>query len=88
MGAISFSKSSDLILDLEGSESLMVEHLANLSAVESEVRVHEVDERNSAHEDQQPGVVSLSLGVKRIITKFVTVRQVVHVVLLLEGVAV
>lgn len=66
----------------------MVEHLADLSAVESEVRVKEVGESYSSHSNEHPGIVSLASRVKRIVTEFVTIRQVVHVVFFLEGMSV
>lgn len=66
----------------------MVKDLADLSAVELEVRVREVAEGDSTHEEQQPGVVSLALGLEGIVTELVTVGLVVDVVLLLPGVPV
>ena len=49
--------------------------------------VAEVDESNASNEQNQPWVVSLTGGLERIVTDFVTVRQVMNVVLFLPGVA-
>ena len=77
---------TDLVFDLQGSESLMVEHLADVSSVEVEVRVREMHEGDSSDEDEHPGVL-VALRVKRVVTELVTVRQVVDVVLFLPSVA-
>jgi hypothetical protein len=79
--------SLDLIFELEGSKALMVEHFGDLSPVESEVAVGEVNERVDGAEKHQVGVVSLTLGLERIVTQLIAVRLIVHVVLFLEGVA-
>lgn len=64
----------------------MVEDLADVPAVEQEVSVRKVHERDDPDEDQQPGVVSLTRGLKRIVTDLVTVREIVDVVFFLPGV--
>ena len=66
----------------------MVKHLADLAAIELEVRVGKVAETNHTAEDQQVWVISLTLGLKRIVVNLVTIRQVVDVVLLMPLVAV
>ena len=65
----------------------MVEDLTDVSSVEIEVSMAEVDESDPSNEKDEPGVVSLSGGLERIVTDLVTVGQVVDVVLLLPGVA-
>jgi hypothetical protein len=59
----------------------MVEDFADLASIKLEVRVNEVTETNQSHENDQVGVVSLTLGLERIVTNLVAVRQVVNVVL-------
>ena len=78
---------ADLVLDLQGSQSLMVQHFASVSPVEVEVSVREVHKRDDGDEDEEPGVIAISGGVKRIVTNLITVWQVVDVVLFLPGVS-
>ena len=66
----------------------MVQHLADLAAVELEVRVGKVAETDHAAEDQQVGVVSLTLGLKGIVMNLITIGQVMDVVLLVPLMAV
>lgn len=77
----------DLILKLQCSQTLVIHNLANVAPVEVEVRVTEVHEGDASDEEDKPRVVTLARGLERIVTELVTVRQVVHVVLLLERVA-
>ena len=64
----------------------MVENLAEVAPVEVKVGVAEVHEGEAANEEQQPGVVSLARGLKRVVADLVSVRQVVNVVFFLPGV--
>ena len=64
----------------------MVEYLANVPPMEVEMGVAEVDEGDDRNEDQQIGVFTLTFGHERIFTGLVTVRHVVDIVLLFEGV--
>ena len=85
--SVGLAASADLVLELEGGQALVVEDLADVAAVEVEVSVAEVHEGDASSEKKQPRVVSLALRLERIVTELVTVGQVVHVVLLFEGVA-
>jgi hypothetical protein len=62
----------------------MVQDLASLALVEFEVGVSEMYETDSSNEEQKEWVVTLTLRFERVITKLVTVRLVVDVVLLFE----
>ena len=64
----------------------MVEDLTDVASVEVEVRVAEVHKGDASDEKEEPGVISLALRLKGIVTELVTVGQVVHVGLLFEGV--
>ena len=75
------------IFNLESSKSLMIEHLACLASVEFEVGMTEVNNADTCNEQQQPRVVTLALGLERIIAEFVPVWFVMNVVLLFEGMA-
>ena len=79
------SNLADLILDLEGSESLVVEYLANLSAIESEVSMAEVSECDNANEENHPRVVSLALLFEGIITELVAERLIMNLGVLLKS---
>ena len=79
--------STNLILDLKGGQPLMVEHLADMAPVEVEMTVAEVDECDASDEQECPGVVSLARRFKRIITDFITIWQVMDVVLLFPSVS-
>ena len=85
-GSLGSAARSDLVLDLQRGQALMVEHLANVALVEVEVGVAEVHEGHSADEEEHPRVVSLARRLKRIVTELVTVWQVVNVVLFLPSV--
>ena len=85
--SLSLAACTDLVLNLERSESLMVEDLAHVASMEVEVRVGEVNKGDSSDEENEPGVVSLAWGLKRIVTDLVTVGQIVDPVLFLPGVA-
>jgi len=65
--AHSFAHSFDFVLDLERGQSLVVEHLADLSTVKLKVAVREVDEGNAPNEEQHVGIVALTLRLKRIV---------------------
>ncbi len=65
----------------------MVQDFACLASVEFEVGMTEVNKADTCHEQQQPWVVTLALGLERIITEFVAVWFVMNVVLLFEGMA-
>lgn len=71
----------DFVFQLEVGQALVVEHFADLAAVELEVRVHEVAETDQTHEDEQVRVVALALGLERIVRNLVTIRQIMDVVL-------
>ena len=86
--AVSLAGGFDGVFDLEGGEPLVVENLADLPSVELEVRVGEMNERDAADKQEQPGVVSLALGLERIVADLVAERFVVDVVFLFEAVAV
>ena len=62
----------------------MVEHFTDLAAVEAEMTVGKVNEAHTHAENEQVDVVTLSHGVKWIITSLITVWLVVHTVLLFE----
>jgi len=66
----------------------VVQHLARLALVELEVTVTEVDEPHACHEDEQPRVVRLAIGLERVVAQLVAIGFVVHVVFLFERVAV
>lgn len=85
--SLGLSAGTDLVLELKGSEALVVEHLADVSSVEVEVSMAEVHESDSSDEEDEPGVVALTLSVKGIVTELVTVGKVMDVVLLFPSVA-
>ncbi len=58
-----------------------------MSPVEVEMSVAEVNEGDAGDEEDHPRVVTVALGVERIVTQLVTVGQVVHVVLFFPSVA-
>lgn len=78
----------DLVLKLERCQSLVVKNLTDLSAVELEVRMSEMAERNTSDEEQHIRVITLTLRFERIISKLVAVRFIVNVILLFPGVSV
>lgn len=77
----------DFVFDLECSQPLVVQHFADLAAVKLEVRVSECRERYARDENEKVRVVTLALGLKRIVTELVAVGFVVDVVFFLEAVA-
>ena len=81
-----FAPGADLVFDLQISQPLMVEYLAEVPPVEVQMGVAEMDESDHGDEDDQIGVFTLTFRLERIFTRLVTVRHIVHVVLLLEGV--
>ena len=66
----------------------MVQDFACLASVEFEVGMTEVNKADTCNEQQQPWVVTLALGLERIIADLVAERFVVDVVFLFEAVAV
>ena len=76
---------ANLVLNLESSESLVVEDLASLPAIESEVSMAEVSEYNNACKEEHPWVVSLALLFEGIISQLVTIRLIVNLRVLLKG---
>ena len=78
---------ADLVLELEGRQTLVIEDLTNVPPVEVEVSVRKVDERDNSDEKQQPRVLSLTSWLKRIVTDFITVWQIMDVVLFLPSVS-
>ena len=78
---------ADLVLELEGRQTLVIEDLTNVPSVEVEVSVRKVDERDNSDEKQQPRVLSLTSWLKRIVTDFITVWQIMDVVLFLPSVS-
>ena len=79
--------STDLIFELQSSQTLMVENLTDMAPVEVEMSVGEVNESNACNEENQQGVVARSACIERIVTQLVTVWQIVDVMLFLPGVA-
>lgn len=65
-GCIFYSDSSDLVFDLEGSESLMIEHFRGLSAIKEEVSVKEVGEGGHYNEEDCNRIVKLALLFERL----------------------
>ena len=78
--------SADLVFDLQVGQSLMVEYLADVPPMEVEMSVTEVDESDYGDEEEQVGVLALTFSHERIFTRLVTVRHIVDIVLLFEGV--
>jgi len=78
---------ADLVLELEGCQTLVIEDFTNVPSVEVEVSVRKVDERDNRDEKQQPRVLSLTSWLKRIVTDFITVWQIMDVVLFLPSVS-
>ena len=85
-GSLWSAASSNLILDLQCGQSLMVEDLANVALVEVEVGVAEMHKGHAGDEEYHPGVVALTRRLKRIVTDLITVRQVVNVMFFLPSV--
>ena len=80
--------SYNFVLNLQSSETLMVENLTDVSLVEVEMRIAEVDEGHDGNENDEVWILSTSLSIERIITNFVTVREIVNVMFFLPGVTV
>ena len=79
------SNLADLILNLECGESLVVEDLASLPAIESEVSMAEVGEHDDASEEKHPRVVSLALLFEGVVTELVAEGLIVDLGVLLKG---
>ena len=80
--------SYNFVLNLQSSETLMVENLTDVSLVEVEMSIAEVDESHDGNENDEVWILSTSLSIERIITNFVTVREIVNVMFFLPGVTV
>ena len=63
----------------------MIEHFANLSAVEAEVCVAEVNKGDNTSEQEHPRIVSLALLLEGIVSQLITIGLIVHFGILLEG---
>ena len=63
----------------------MIEDLAGLSSIKSEVSMTEVNEWDDASEQKHPGVISLALLLERIDSQLVTIGLIVHLGVLFEG---
>ena len=63
----------------------MVQHFANFASVKFKVSMRESDESDACNENQEIRIVTLTLRFKRIITKLVAIRFVVHVVFFFES---
>ena len=84
--SLSFATSPDFIFDLQGGQSLMVKHLADMAPVEVEMAMAKVHKGDTAHEQKHPRVISLARGLERVIANLVAVWQIVNVVLFFPGV--
>ena len=76
---------ADLVFDLESGEALMIENLANLSAVEAEMSMTEVNKGNNSSEQEHPWIVSLALLLEGIVSQLIAIRLVVNLGILLKG---
>ena len=85
--SLSFATGENLVLNLQGSQALMIENFTDMSFVEVEMSVGEVSETNDYRENHHVRVV-VSMGIERIVTELVTVWHIVDVVLFLEGMSV
>lgn len=65
----------------------MIKYFANLTSVKPEMCMGEVHKGYDSYENEQPGVVSLALRLKWIITQLITVREIMEVWLFFEVVA-
>ena len=63
----------------------MVEDLASLPAIESEVSMAEVSEHDNACEEKHPRVVSLALLFEGVVTELVAERLIMDLGVLLKG---
>ena len=63
----------------------MIEDLTSLSTIEAEMSVAEVNEGDNANENEQPGIVSLSLLLEGIVTKLVAVGLIMDLGVLFES---
>ena len=78
------SNLADLVFDLEGCEALMVENLANLSAIEAEVSMAEVNKADYASKQEHPRIISLALLLEGIVSQLVTIRLIMNFGILLK----
>ena len=65
----------------------MIQYLTRVSPVEVEMRVGEVHEGDAGNKQDHPWVVTVTTRIEGVITHFVPVGQVVHVVFFFPGVA-
>ena len=75
---------SDFIFNLESSKSLMVEHLSMLSLVKSEMGKVQMRESNDGTEDDHGGIVTISIGIERIVTILIPIWLIMDPSLFLE----
>ena len=75
---------SNFVFKLESHKALVIEHLAGLPSIESEVSVAEVREDYNACEQEHPGVVALALFLEGVVAQLVAVGLVVHLRVLVE----
>ena len=62
----------------------MVENFTNLALVKSEMAMSNMAEANNSDKNDHIRIISMSLSIKRIITKFITIRLVMNIVLFFE----
>ena len=69
---------------MESGESLVIEDFSCLSLVKTEMEKNGVSEEDNSEESIQVWHVTMSLGIERIITDFITIRFVVSVGLIYD----
>ena len=57
----------------------MIENFPNFTSIEAEMGVHKVDTTNNSDKNKEPWIVTLPLSLERIVTKFISVWQVMDV---------
>ena len=80
----SMASRSDFIFNLESSKSLMVEHLSMLSLVKSEMGKVQMRESNDGTKDDHGGIVTISIGIERIVTILIPIWLIMDPSLFLE----
>ncbi len=63
----------------------MVEDLADLSTIEAEMSMTEVNKGDNASEQEHPRIISLALLLERIVSQLITIRLIVNFGILLKG---
>ena len=63
----------------------MIEDLASLSSIESEMSMTEMCEDYNSSEEKHPWVIALALLLEGIISQLVTIRLIVNLRVLFEG---